>query len=87
MNKPAEVKLGDHIRIETGDTAIAALVTLILETSCEALYIDESGKVVAEEVQWLDGTWRFSHLTPTGVDAEASGRLRPYIMKLRRKSK
>ena len=48
MNKPAEVNLGDHIQIETGDTVIPALVTLILEASCEALYIDCSGRVLAE---------------------------------------
>ena len=87
MSKPAEVNLGDRIRIEAGDTAISALVTLILEASCEALYIDDAGKVLAEEVQWLDGAWRFVHLTPVGIDAEASSRLRPFIMKLRGKSK
>ena len=87
MSKPAEVNLGDPIRIETGDTAIPAVVTLILETSCEVLYIDDAGKVLAEEVQWLDGAWRFVHLTPSGVDAEASGRLQPFIMRLRGKSR
>jgi hypothetical protein len=85
MSEPVEVNLGDNIRIESGDIAIPALVTLILEDSCEALYIDESGKVLAEEVQWLDGAWRFVHLTPVGIDAEASGRLQPFIMKLRGK--
>ena len=87
MSKPAEVNLGDPIRIETGNTAISAVVTLMLETSCEALYIDESGKVRAEEVQWHDGAWRFVHLTSVGIDAEASGRLRPFIIKLRGKLK
>ena len=87
MSKPAEVNLGDHIRIETGDTVIPAVVTLILETSSEALHIDDAGRVLAEEVQWLDGAWRFAHLTPAGIDAEASGRLRPFIMKLRGKTK
>jgi hypothetical protein len=85
MSESVEVNLGDHIRIEAGAIAIPAMVTLILEASCEALYIDESGKVSAEEVQWVDGAWRFVHLTPTGTDAEASGRLRPFIMKLRGK--
>ena len=87
MNKPAAVNLGDHIQIETGDTVIPALVTLILEASCEALYIDCSGRVLAEEVQWLDGAWRFVHLTPAGIDAAASSRLRPYITKLRGETK
>lgn len=87
MNKPAEVNLGDHIQIETGDTVIPALVTLILEASCEALYIDGAGRVLAEEVQWLDGAWRFIYLTPLGIDAEASSRLRPFITKLRGKTK
>ena len=87
MSRPAEVNLGDHIQIDTGHTAIPAVVTLILETSCEAMYIDDSGKVLAEEVQWLDDAWRFVHLTPAGTDAEASDRLRPFIMSLRGKSK
>lgn len=87
MSKPAEVNLGDHIQIDTGHTAIPAVVTLILETSCEALYINDSGKVVAEEVQWLDGAWRFVHLTPSAIDAEASNRLRPFIISLRGKSR
>lgn len=86
MSTP-EVTLGDHIQIDTGHAAIPAVVTLILETSCEALYIDDSGKVKAEEVQWRDGAWRFIHLTPAGIDAEASGRLRPFILSLRGKSK
>ena len=84
MSTPV-VNLGDHIRIETGGIAVPAVVTLILETSCEALYIDDAGRVLAEEVHWLDGAWRFAHLTSAAIDAEASSRLRPYIMKLRRK--
>ena len=87
MSRSAEVNLGDHIQIDTGNTAIPAVVSLILETSCEALYIDDAGKVLAEEVQWLDGAWRFVHLTPSGFDAESSGRLRPFIMSLRGKSR
>jgi len=87
MSKPEELNLGDPIQIETGHTAISAVVTLILEASCEALYIDDAGKVLAEEVQWLDGAWRFVHLTPSGVDAEASGRLQPFIMSLRGNSR
>lgn len=87
MGKPVEVNLGDPIRIETGQTAIPAVVTLILETSCEALYIDDAGKVLAEEVQWLDGALRFVHLTPSGFDAESLGRLRPFIVNLRGKSR
>ena len=85
MSRPVETKLGDHIQIDTGNSVIPAVVTLVLETSCEVLYINESGKVLAEEVQWLDGAWRFVHLTPTGIDAEASDRLRPFIMSLREK--
>jgi hypothetical protein len=87
MSRPAEINVGDYIQIDTENSAIPAVVTLILETSCEALYIDDSGKVVAEEVQWLDGAWRFVHLTPSAIDAEASGRLRPFIISLRGKSR
>lgn len=87
MSRPLEISLGDQIRIETGDAAVSAIVTLILEDSCEALYIDDAGRVKAEEVQWRNGAWGFSHLTSSGIDAEASGRLRPFIMKLRGETK
>ena len=87
MSYPAQINLGDHIQIEAGDTVIPALVTLILEASCEALYIDGAGRVLAEEVQWVDGGWRFIHLTSSGIDAEASVRLRPFITKLRGETK
>ena len=37
----------------------------------------------AEEVQRVDGVWKFLHLTPKRIDAETLERFRPFVKPLR----
>ena len=83
MSSPPDLKPSDLIEI-TGSHPIPAIVASVaLEGAYEVVYLDESGKAVAEEVQWVDGVWQFLHLTPRRVDAEDLERLQPFVKQLR----
>ena len=74
MSSQPELKPSDLIEI-TGTHPIPAIVTSdAFEETYEVVYLDESGKAVAEEVQWVDGEWKFVNLTPSRVDAETQER-------------
>jgi hypothetical protein len=83
MPSQPELKPSDLIEI-TGSHPIPAIVTSdAFEDAYEVVYLDETGKAVAEEVQWVDGAWKFLHLTPGRIDAENLERLRPFVKLLR----
>ena len=83
MNSQPEVKPSDLIEI-TGSHPIPAIVTSdAFEDAYEVVYLDDARKAVAEEVQWVDGAWKFLHLTPGRIDAENLERLRPFVKLLR----
>ena len=86
MPSQPELKPSDLIEI-TGSHPIPAIVTSdAFEDAYEVVYLDETGKAVAEEVQWVDGEWKFVNLTPSRVDAENQERFRPFVKQLRAKS-
>jgi len=83
MPSQPELKPSDLIEI-TGSHPIPAIVTSdAFEDAYEVVYLDDTGKAVAEEVQWVDGEWRFLHLTPKRIDVENLERLRPFVKLLR----
>lgn len=83
MSPPPALKPNDLIEI-TGSHPIPAIVTSdAYEDAYEVVYFDEAGKAVAEEVQWVDGAWKFLHLTPRRIDAENLERFRPFVKLLR----
>ena len=83
MSSQPELKPSDLIEI-TGSHSIPAIVTSdAFEDVYEVVYLDDTGKAVAEEVQWVDGEWRFLHLTPKRIDVENLERLRPFVKLLR----
>ncbi|HKQ25318.1 MAG TPA: hypothetical protein VJT81_12825 [Burkholderiales bacterium] len=83
MPSQPELKPSDLIEI-TGSHPIPAIVASgALEGAYEVVYLDESGKAFAEEVQWVDGVWQFVHLTPRGIDAENLERFQPFVKQLR----
>jgi len=43
----------------------------------------KTGKAVAEEVQWVDGEWKFLHLTPRRIDVENLERFQRFVKQLR----
>jgi hypothetical protein len=84
MSPQPELKPSDLIEI-TGSHPIPAVVTSdVFEDAYEVVYLDETGKAVAEEVQWVDGEWKFLHLTPRPIDAESLERFQPFVKLLRR---
>ena len=84
MSSQPELKPSDLIEI-TGSHPIPAVVTAsAFEDAYEVVYLDETGKAVAEEVRWVDGEWKFLHLTPTRIDAESLERFQPFVKLLRR---
>jgi len=84
MSSQPELKPSDLIEI-TGSHPIPAVVTSsAFEDAYEVVYLDETGKAVAEEVQWVDGEWKFVHLTPRRIDAESLERFQPFVKLLRR---
>jgi len=83
MNSQPEVKPSDLIEI-TGSHPIPAIVASVaLDGAYEVVYFDDSGNAFAEEVQWVDGEWKFLHLTPRRIDAESLERFRPFLELLR----
>jgi hypothetical protein len=83
MSTQPELKPSDLIEI-TGSHPIPAIVaSAALEGAYEVVYLDETGKAVTEEVQWVDGEWKFLHLTPRRIDAENLERFRPFVKQLR----
>jgi hypothetical protein len=83
MSSQPELKPNDLIEI-TGSYLIPAIVASVaLEGAYEVVYLDETGKAFAEEVQWVDGAWKFLHLTPRRIDAENQERFRPFVHLLR----
>jgi hypothetical protein len=83
MTSQPELKPSDLIEI-TGSQPIPAIVASVaLEGAYEVVYFDESGNPFAEEVQWVDGGWKFLHLTPRRIDAEGLERFRPFLELLR----
>lgn len=79
MSSQPELKPSDLIEI-TGSHRIPAIVASVaFEGAYEVVYIDETGKAFAEEVQWVDGVWKFLHLTPRRIDAENLERFRPFV--------
>ena len=83
MSSQPELKPSDLIEI-TGSHPIPAIVTSdAFEDVYEVVYLDDTGKAVAKEVQWVDGAWKFLHLTPGRIDAENLERLRPFVKLLR----
>jgi len=83
MSSQPELKPSDLIEI-TGSHPIPAVVTSsAFEDAYEVVYLDETGKAVAEEVQWVDGEWKFVHLTPRRIDAESLERFQPFVKLLR----
>ncbi len=83
MFTPPIVKPSDLIEI-TGSHPIPAIVASVaFEDTYEVVYFDDTGKAVAEEVQWVDGAWKFLHLTPSRIDAEHLERLQPFVKLLR----
>ena len=83
MPPQPELKPSDLIEI-TGSHPIQAIVASVaLEGTYEVVYLDESGKVFAEEVQWVDGEWKFLSLTPSRVDVENIERFQPFVKLLR----
>jgi hypothetical protein len=83
MSSQPELKPSDLIEI-TGSHPIPAIVASVaLEGAYEVVYFDETGKAFAEEVQWVDGEWKFLHLTPRRIDAENLERFRPFVKLLR----
>jgi hypothetical protein len=86
MSSQPELKPSDLIEI-TGSHPIPAIVASVaLEGTYEVVYLDESGKAFAEEVQWVDGVWKFLHLTPRRIDADNLERFRPFVKLLRETS-
>lgn len=87
MSQPPELKPSDLIEI-TGTHPIPAVVASeAFEDTYEVVFVDDNGKVVAEEVQWADGAWRFLHLTPRCIPIENNERYLPFVRLLQRKSK
>ena len=87
MSQPPELKPSDLIEI-TGTHPIPAVVTSgAFENAYEVVYVDDNGEVVAEEVQWADGAWRFLHLTPRRIPVEKNERFRPFVHLLQAKRK
>jgi len=83
MNSQPEVKPSDLIEI-TGSHPIPAIVASVaLDGAYEVVYFDDSGNAFAEEVQWVDGEWKFLHLTPRRIDAESLERFRQFVKLLR----
>lgn len=83
MPSQPELKPSDLIEI-TGSHRIPAIVTSdVFEGAYEVVYLDETGKAIVEEVQWVDGEWKFLHLTPRRIDAENLERFRPFVKLLR----
>ncbi len=79
MPSQPELKPSDLIEI-TGPHPIPAIVASVeLEGTYEVVYLDESGNVFVEEVQWVDGEWKFLNLTPSRVDAGNLERLEPFV--------
>ena len=80
-----ELKPSDLIEI-TGSHPIPAIVTSeAFQNTYEVVYFDEAGKAVVEEVQWVNGEWRFVHLTPMRIRAESSQRYLPFVRLLEAK--
>ena len=83
MSPQPELKPCDLIEI-TGSHPIPAIVASdALEGAYEVVYFDETGKAVAEEVQWVDGAWKFLHLTSRPINTENLERYRPFVQLLR----
>ena len=83
MPTQPELKPSDLIEI-TGTHPIPAIVASdALDGAYEVVYLDETGKAVAEEVQWVDGEWKFLHLTPRRIDVENLERFQPFVKQLR----
>jgi hypothetical protein len=79
MPPQPELKPSDLIEI-TGSHPIPAIVASdVLEGAYEVVYLDETGTVVAEEVQWVDGAWKFLHLTSRRIGTENLERYRPFV--------
>jgi hypothetical protein len=84
MSAQPELKPNDLIEI-TGSHPIPAIVTSdAFEDAYEVVYLDEAGKAVAEEVQWVDGKWTFLNLTPRRIDAENLEHYQPFVKLLRK---
>ena len=83
MPTQPELKPSDLIEI-TGTHPIPAIVASdALDGAYEVVYLDETGKAVAEEVQWVDGEWKFLHLTPRRIDVENLERFQRFVKQLR----
>jgi hypothetical protein len=83
MPTQPELKPSDLIEI-TGTRPIPAIVASdALDGAYEVVYLDETGKAVAEEVQWVDGEWKFLHLTPRRIDVENLERFQRFVKQLR----
>ena len=79
------LKPTDLIEI-TGSHPIPAIVTSVaFEDAYEVVYFDEIGKAVAEEVRWVEGAWRFLHLTPRRIPVENNERYLPFVRLLEAK--
>lgn len=87
MSNPPHLKPSDLIEI-TGTHPIPAVVASeSFEDAYEVVFVDDNGKVVAEEVQWADGAWRFLHLTPRRIPIENNARYIPFVRLLQSKQK
>ena len=83
MTSQPDLKPSDLIEI-TGSHSIPAIVASVaLEGAYEVVYFDESGEPFAEEVQWVDGEWKFLNLTPKRIDAGSLERFQPFLELLR----
>jgi len=85
MSPQPELKPGDLIEI-TGSYPVPAVVaSTAFEDTYEVVYFDETGSPVVEEVQWVDGVWRFLHLTPRRIQAGNQERYQPFVSLLKGK--
>lgn len=77
------LKEGDVISIGSFKHAVVCSITGLEKNFCEAVYLDNRGKAINEDVRWNGTTWEFVHSGPCGGYADQSTRLAPYVRKLK----